>query len=494
MNLPESSVIMPSSILSKGLRPLRAAVSIVAAAVVAACAVPTVPTPREAPATPAAFKEAEGRWVAVAPADAAPRGVWWKAFGDATLDALVERAGRDSAQLQLAAARLAEARALVRQAESARWPQVGVGAAVQRQAVPAATGQPAGTSTLAQLGASVAYEPDLFGRIAGASRAASLDASAAAALVESTRLAVQTETAQAYFLLRAADAERHLVRQSVAAYRDTLRVTERRREAGDVGELDLARVRAEAAATESQALAIDRRRAALEHALALLVGEAPSTFSLEPGEQDDWQGTPPLVPPGVPSAALARRPDVTAARQAMQAEAERLGIARTAWFPDVSLTASGGVASADLGELLRWSARSWGIGLVLSLPVFDGGRRAANVEAAGARWDAAAARHRETVLVALREVEDQLSALRTLAQQATVQEEAVRAATRATVLSTTRWRNGYVSQLELLDARRVELANRRLALQVRADRHVATVGLIRALGGGWSASPAGLGE
>jgi len=182
---------------------------------------------------------------------------------------------------------------------------------------------------------------------------------------------------------------------------------------------------------------------------------------------------------------LARRPDVAAAQLAMQAAEARAGVARLAWFPDVALTANGGYASTDLGDLFKWSARSWGIGALLSLPVFDGGRRDAGVQTANAQWDIAAASYREQVLGAFRDVEDQLASLRLLADQAGAQKVAVDAATRATVLSDARYRNGLVSQLELLDARRSELANRRVAVQVRAAQYQATVGLIKALGGGW---------
>ena len=173
----------------------------------------------------------------------------------------------------------------------------------------------------------------------------------------------------------------------------------------------------------------------------------------------------------------------------MQAAQLRVGVTRAAWFPDVALTASGGFASTDIGDLFRWSARAWGIGALLSLPVFDGGRREAGVQNANALCDAAAASYREQVLVAFQEVENQLSALRLLADQAGAQVQAVDSVSRATVLSTSRYRNGYVSQLELLDARRSGLSNRRQALQVRAAQYQATVGLIRALGGGWGETP-----
>ena len=457
---------------------------LLAALVLAGCATTPVVEPTAAPAAPAAFKELDGRWAAVQPAEAQPRGQWWKAFADPQLDALIARAERSNTAIQLAAARLAQARALVRATDADRAPQLGLNAGAARQTASPAFGTTV-PGTVLNAGVGASYEPDLFGRLAKASSAAALDAQSREALVQSTRLLVQSDVAQTYFGLRALDAERTLVRQTVDAYRDTLRLTEHRYQAGDVAELDLARVRTEVAATESQALALDRRRAELEHALAVLLGEPPSALALTPA---DWTGTLPEVPPGVPSTVLARRPDVAAAQRAMQAAQARVGVAQAAWFPDVSLTAAGGFASTDLGDLFKWSARSWGIGALLSLPLFDGGRREAGLQNANAQWDAAAAGYREQVLVAFREVEDQLSALRLLADQAGAQAQAVDSAARATVLSTSRYRNGYVSQLELLDARRSELANRREALQVRSAQYQATVGLIRALGGGWDAA------
>ena len=457
-----------------------------AALVLAGCATTPVTTPMAAPDAPLAFKEADGRWAALKPAEAQARGEWWKAFGDARLDDIVARADRNNTSIQLAAARLAEARALARSTDAARAPQVGLGVSASRQTLTPGTGFPAGTAlTTFSAGPTVSYEADLFGRLAKASRAAELDAQSRDALMQSTRLLVQSDVAQTYFALRALDDERALVRETVSAYRDTLHLTERRYQAGDVAELDLARVKAEVASTESQALALDRRRAATEHALAVLLGEPASNFGLD---EAAWAGAPPQVPAGVPSTVLARRPDISAAQRAMLAAGTRVGVVQTAWFPDVSLTASGGLASTDLGDLVKWSARSWGIGALLSLPLFDGGKREANVHVAAAQWDAAAASYREQVLTAFKDVEDQLSELRLLARQADAQTDAVEAASRATVLSNARYRNGYVSQLELLDARRSELANRREQLQVRAAQYQATVGLIRALGGSWTAS------
>lgn len=457
---------------------------LLAALVLAGCASGPAFEPTAPPAAPAAFKGIDGRWAALPPAEAQARGEWWKAFADPVLDDLVVRADRNNTSIQLAGARLAQARALVRETNADRIPQVGVSAGAARQLAPVSgggTGQPANAFNA---GASVSWETDLFGRIAKAGDAAKLDFQAREALMQSTRLLVQSDVAQTYFVLRALDAERALVRQSVTAYRDTLRLTERRYQAGDVGELDLARVRTEVASTESQALALDRTRAQYEHALATLLGELPSGFALA---ELEWNGALPQIPAGVPSTVLARRPDVAAAQRTMQAAQTRVGVARAAWFPDLSLTASGGFASSELSDLFKWSARAWGVGALLSLPVFDGGRRDAGIQNATAQWDAAAAGYREQVLVAFRDVEDQLSALSLLSDQAKAQAQAVEWAGRATLLSTSRYRNGYVSQLELLDARRSELANQRQAVQVRSAQYQATVGLIRALGGGWEA-------
>jgi multidrug efflux system outer membrane protein len=465
--------------MNKKLRFPARLTGLVMALVLAGCASVPAIDPASLPATPAAFKEAEGRFVPAAPADNQPRGDWWKAFADPVLDGLVERAARDNTSIQAAAARLAQARALVRSADAERGLQASLGGGAQRQAEAGAGGA---ARTLASVGANLSYEVDLFGRLGRATNAASLDAQAREALLQSTRLLVQADVAQTYLALRAADTERALVRDTVEAYRNTLRLTERRVQAGDVAELDAARVRSDLASTEAEALALDRRRAQLEHALAVLVGETASNF----GVASTAAGLAvPQVPAGVPSTVLARRPDVAAAMKQLQAAQARVGVAQAAWFPSFALTASGGYASPEVSDLFKWSARAWGVGALLSLPLLDGGRREAGVQGARAQFDEALAAYREQVLVAFKDVEDELSALRLLDAQSEAQDRAVASATRATALSESRYRNGLVSQLELLDAQRSELRNRRQAVQVRAAQHQATVGLIRALGGGW---------
>jgi len=477
-----------TSNFSSFTRPLRTALlPLVAALVLAGCA--STGEVSTGITTPVQFKEQTAKGAAAVTANAAPvqaAGNWWVAFNDPALNELVERAAVNNTSVQQAAARLAEARALARTVDADRSVQVGLNAGASRQA---GIDRNLSTrpSTLLNAGASVSYEVDLFGKLSGASNAASLDAQSRESLLQSARLLVQAETAQTYLSVRALDAERALVREQVDAYADTLRLTERRFKAGDLAELDVARVQTEVAATESDALALDRQRALLEHALAVLTGEVASNFSMASlsNASGEWSTALPSIPAGLPSTVLERRPDIAAAQRSMEAAQARLGVAKTAWFPTIALTGGGGYASSDLSDLFKWSARSWGIGALLSLPLLDGGRREAGVQGASAQLDGALASYREQVLVAFREVEDQLASLRLLQEQSDVQARAVASARRATVLSDSRYRNGYVSQLDLLDARRSELRNRRLALQVKSAQYQATVGLIKALGGGW---------
>jgi multidrug efflux system outer membrane protein len=457
---------------------------LLAALVLAGCATPASVDPSSLPATPPTFREQQdaSRVLATAPdnAEVKTQGRWWAVFADPVLDQLVEQAGRNNNSVQVAAGRLAQARALLRSTDADRLPQLDLGAGAVRQKNSTTGNRP---QTVVSVGANFSYEIDLIGRLSLATDAAALDARSREALLRSTQLLVQANVAQSYLQLRALDAERTLVRDTLQAYRNTLRLTEVRFREGDVAELDVARVRTEVASTESEALALDRRRAELEHALAVLVGEVASSFELKPAE---WSTALPVIPAGVPSTVLARRPDVSAAQSTMQAAQARAGVAKAAWFPSFSLTATGGYAAPEIGDLFKLATRAWGVGALLSLPIFDGGRREAGVQNANAELDIALANYREQILIAFRDVEDQLSALRLLAGQADAQSRSVESATRATVLSGARYRNGFVSQLELLDAQRSELRNRREALQVRAAQYLATVGLIRALGGGWT--------
>jgi multidrug efflux system outer membrane protein len=464
---------------------VRILAALAGAALLAACS--SAPVERSGvPQPPASFREGNGLWTTAPAAEAQPRGEWWKAFDDVVLADLVQRAATSNTDIAQAAARLAQARAAARSADAGLLPQLGLRGGASRQGGPLINAA-GGGGTLFTGAADFSYELDLFGRLSDAARAARLDADAREGLLRSTQLLVQAEVARVYLDLRALDGERALVRASVASWRDTAQLTQRRFENGSVAELDVVRARAELAATESEALALDRRRSELEHAVAVLAGEVASSFAIA---ETNWATALPHIPAGVPSTVLTRRPDVGAAQRSLQAAQARVGVANAAWFPSLSLTASGGYASPDLGDLFRVTSRFWAASALLALPIFDGGRREAAVQGASADLDLAFAAYRERILLAFRDVEDQLAALRILAEQARVQAEAVAAAQRATTLSESRYRSGLGSQLEVLDARRSELRNRRQALQVRAAQYQATVGLVRALGGGWDAAGA----
>lgn len=467
-------------------------VAAIVIAALGACATTPPPAP-QLPAVPAAFRGTET--AAFARPDTAratptplPADGWWRVFADPALDAIVTRAMRENTTIAQAAARVGQARALASAAGANRLPQAGLAAGASRQGGPLINAAGA-QGTLLTAGTSVAWELDVFGRLSGAARAATLDAGSRESLLAAARLVVQAEIVQTYLAIRATDEERALVRATADAHRETIALVERRRRAGFVPDVELARARAEASATDADALALDRRRAELAHALAFLAGDVASTFEVPTAE---WTAALPGIPAGIPSTMLARRPDVAAAQTTLEATQVRLGVAQTAWFPTFGLTANGGVASSDLAGLLRTAARSWGVTALLAAPLFDGGRRAAGVEAAEADIALAVAEYRERILVAFRETEDQLDALRILAEQDAALVEAAAQATRTTGLLESRYRNGLVGQLDVLDARRTELRNRRAAIQARSARFIATVGLVRALGGGWEA-PAAVG-
>ena len=452
----------------------------------AACASPPPVPPAPPTPPPAAFRHVDPNWTRVAPAEAQPRGEWWRAFGEPALDALVVRASGAAPEVLLARARVAQARAAARAADAARAPTLGLQAGASRQGGPLVN-RAGESGTLLDLGAVAAYELDLGGRLSAGARAAALDLRAREALLQSARLAVQAEVASTWGALRAADAERALVRDTLRAWRASLALLEQRLAAGSVAELDVVRMRAEVETVRAELAAVDRARNELEHALAALCGESASSFAVA---EYAWDARPPVVPPGVPSTVLARRPDVAAAQAAVMAAQARVGAAEAAWFPSLSLTAAGGVASSELGELLRASARAWGLGALLALPILDGGRREAGVAAARADVELALAEYHGRILVAFREVEDRLAAIDRLDAQADAQRAAIEATRRAGALAASRYRSGLGTQLEVLDAERGALRLQRGALQVRAARWQASVGLVRALGGGWDTAPA----
>lgn len=470
----------------KSIKLQTALLPLAAAVVLAGCAAPALQAPQIE--VPSGFKEA-ARWKPAQPAEAQPRGEWWKAFNDGALNRLIDDATAANANLAAAAARVKQARALAGVAEAERVPAINAEFGPQRARVLATSlGLPQGTPVMAatswQGRLTASYEVDLFGRIGNNVNAAQADAAASEATYRSVLLALQADVAQTYFRLRATDAELAFLNETVRLREENVRINQRRYELGDLGELDLARSKTEWSTTRSEAIALERQRAQLEHALAVLLGKPAAAFSADSNPLLASSALP-VIPAGLPSTLLERRPDIAAAQRAMIAANARIGVARAAMFPALRLTGAGGAGSEDLSELFKWSSRTWVIGALLSLPVIDGGRTQAGIARSEAALEESVAGYRQSVLSAFAEVEDNLAGLRTLAGQAQAIDDALASARRSAELANKLYQAGRSSYLDVLDAQRNLAAVERNAVQLRGTRATTTVALIRSLGGGW---------
>ncbi|MQQ99845.1 efflux transporter outer membrane subunit [Glaciimonas soli] len=425
--------------------------------------------------------ELDGHWKPAQPADGSDRGTWWAIFGDAKLNGLITQATQSSPTLVMAMARVKDARATAGLADADRAFQLGAGFGPTRQ------GNASSTSTQWQAQLTASYEVDLFGRLSDNSRAAQLDVQAQEAAYRSVLLALQADVAQQYFSIRSLDSELDVLQQTIVLRQEALRLVEHRYKEGDISELDVAQAKTELASAQAEQEGVERNRSLHDHALAILLGKAPAQFSLS---------TSPItavtinIPAGLPSDLLERRPDIAQAQRQLAAASARIGVAKAAFFPSLVLTASGGVESDALHNLFKWSSRSWLlgplVGSILNLPILDGGRNKANLARADANYENMVANYRQQVLVGFQDVEDNLSSLRTLDNQIRYQEQAVNAAELATRLANARYRNGSTSYIEVIDAQRSSLATQRAKSQTVGLRALTSVGLIRALGGGWS--------
>ena len=436
------------------------------------------------PAIPESFKAAERYPAATVPTASLADEAWWKIFNDPVLDAYVERARRSNSSIQEAAARLEKSRALLRGAAAARMPQVGGNGGVSQRTGPLIneSGQ---SGRLIYPNATVSYEIDLLGRLSKAKRAARLDAAASADLLRHARLLVEADTVQTYFEISALDEERSILARSAGDQRATLKILEVREANGLATRLAVNRARAEVATIDSDIDDLDRRRAELVSNLALLIGEAPSDLAVS-----GKLGVPPVIPADIPSAVIARRPDISAGLRSVEAARARVGVAKVSWLPNLSLTGAQGFASPSLGSLLSSATQNFGLGFLFSIPGLDGGRHKARVRSARADLSLASAEYSTQLLTALRDVDSQLSAVRILGDRAeTLRSIADDDEVLATMLQA-RYANGLISQLDYVDGLRTILEHRRTAVQVNVARYVATIGLIRALGGGWGTSAA----
>ena len=457
-------------------------------------ALPSVGPDYTRPTTPApaTYRDAEnsGTWKTATPADALPRGAWWTIFADPTLDDLESRALDANQDLRAATARVEQARAIAGLARSAYFPSVAIDGSVSRARSSGTADNvlPHQQSTTYRGAFDSSWELDLFGRVRRLNESARADAAALGATFEAVRLALTAEVATNYFLLRALDAEIALLDDAVGLRRRALDLVLARQRGGSATDFDQARSETELAATEAEGIALANRRSALQNALAVLIGEPASSFALPALAQPS--SPPPSIPSGLPSDLLERRPDIAAAERTLAAANARIGVAKAAFFPAISLTGSAGYASADVDQLFKTDSRIWSIGPSLYLPIFQGGRNRANLARSRAAFEESVANYRQQVLVAFREVQDALTASKLLADQASAQARAVASARRGVSLSQTRYDAGFVNYLEVIDAQRTALEVERADAQLIGQRWITHISLIKALGGGWQPAAA----
>ena len=431
------------------------------------------------------FKEAEG-WVPAAPADALERGPWWHLFGDPVLDQLAARVEVSNQNVAAAAGAYAQARALVREQRASLFPSVTLNGGANRShsssgsSATSVSGGRTGNSFSASIGAS--WEPDVWGRLGRAVDSASASAQASAADLASARLSAQGELAINYLTLRQVDAQKALLENTLTGFQRTLEITQNRYTAGISAKTDVLQSQTQLANAQADDAGLVRQRTQLEHAIAVLVGEAPGNFSLAPAA---WNPSVPEVPTGVPSTLLQRRPDIAAAERRVAAANEQIGIARSAYYPSLPLGASYGFGASRVADLFSASTSVWSIGLSAAQTLFNAGATTARVEGSEAAHAQAVARYRQTVLTAFQGVEDQLAATRVLLTQQDLRRQASEAADQVEQQVLNRYRSGQVSYTEVITAQATALSARRALVQAMADRQTTAVALIQSLGGGW---------
>ncbi len=481
---------MPNTPLSLAALSL-AALSLAACTLLGGCAVgPDYVKP--VTAAPAAYKENRD-WKVAQPADTADRGNWWEVFGDAQLNALAEQVEISNQTVKAAAAQYEQARALVESTRAAYFPTIGLNAAATRaqggRSALASAGRNATASTgnTVSLSGTASWEPDIWGKVRRASEGQASSAQASAADLAAARLSAQGQLVQDYFTLRQVDSQRQLYADTIVAYQKSLQLTRNQYAGGVVARADVVAAETQLKTAQAQAINLGVQRAQLEHAIALLVGQPASTFSL-PASPLAAVAPPPVPQTGLPSQLLERRPDVAAAERRVAAANAQIGVARAAYFPALTLSGSAGYQGSALANLLSLPNRFWSIGPALVATLFDGGARDAQTRQARAVYDQDVALYRQTVLTSFQEVEDSLAALRILEQQAVVQDEALQAAQESVRLTLNQYKAGVVSYINVVTAQATEFSAARTSVSLLGSRYVASVQLIQALGGGWHAA------
>jgi NodT family efflux transporter outer membrane factor (OMF) lipoprotein len=449
---------------------------------------PVTPAYKEPP--PQSFKES-GQWKTATPLANARRGNWWEIFHDPQLNALEEQVTVGNQNLKAAEASFREARAMVKYNRSAEFPVIAVAPSIQTlRDSPNSPYFPGSSLHIPYTGDfllpfDVSWEADLWGSIRRTVAAAGEEAQATDADLQSLSLSLHAELAFDYFELRSADSQIRLLDQTVRAYAELAQLTGDLFHGGAAPETDFVQAKTQLDNAQVQYSDVFVYRAQYEHALAILIGKPPAEFSLSPSPLN---GAPPVIPVGVPSQLLERRPDIAANERRVAEANEQIGIARAAYFPTLVLSATAGFEGHNITDWLEWPSRFWAAGPTMAETIFDAGRRHANSEAAHANYDTTVADYRQTVLSAFQQVEDNLAALRVLETEAQQQNAAVSESKRQVQLFTSLYEGGADPYLNVVTAQTTELSNELNAINILARRMEASVLLIKGLGGGWDVS------
>ena len=447
---------------------------------------------RPAVEMPPAFKEAEG-WKLAQPRDQLPRDKWWEVFNDPLLNELVAQVQVNNQNIKVAEANVRQARALTAQARSAFFPTVTANGSATRGSLSGggrntnvggnAGNGGGGVANVYNVALDATWELDLWGRVRRNVESAEAGTQASVADLGAATLSAQALLAQDYLLLRAQDAEIDLLQTTAKAYETSLQLTKNQYAVGVAGRSDVVLAETQLKSTQAQAIDAGVQRAQLEHAIAVLMGKPPSALTIPPAPVNRVF---PDIPPGIPSELLERRPDIAGAERRAAAANAQIGVAEAAFYPTLTLSATGGFASSSIANLFSLPSRYWTVGAALAQTLFDGGLRQAQTDQAIAAYDASVATYRQTVLGGFQEVEDNLAALRILEQEAAVQDEAVKAARESVTITTNQYRAGTANYLAVVVVQAAQLNNERTAVTILGQRLAASVALIKALGGGWS--------
>lgn len=468
-------------------------VCVVLAASLASCTVgpkytkPSVPSePAYSEQPPANFKEMNG-WQAAQPNDSQLRGNWWELFGDPQLNALEQQVPLANQTLKIAEANFRQARVLIKINQSQLYPTVSVAPSITHNRISgnAPSSLPGRQFGEFSLPIDVSWDIDFWGRIRRTIANAREQFQASGADLENVKLELQSELAVDYFEARSLDSQKKLLDDTVVAYAKALQLTQNRYDGGVASKAEVAQAQTQLDQTQAQDIDVGTGRAQFEHAIAVLIGKTPEEVKVPPMPLNQ---TPPGIPVGLPSQLLERRPDIAATERRVAAANEQIGIAKAAFWPDLVISATGGLQAGSIVNWFAWPSRFWAVGPQLTQTIFDAGRRRSQVESAQAGYDATVANYRQTALTAFQEVEDELSTLRILEQESEKQHEASVAAENSLQLSLNRYKGGLVTYLEVITAQSIALTNERTEVDLLRRRMDASVGLVKALGGGWDVS------